>query len=111
MRLWGWDHGEQSDELHLRHAHAQTLGISSDAEVLPTPAQQGEPRRSEGGSIRGPRPPPLDTSQQGLAAPEGGQLGALLAQLSSPGLLAQASATNQVWLRRPRRCAAPRSTY
>lgn len=71
---------------------------SSAAELdggLVTPAQQREPQRP--GAHRS-RPPPLDTTQQGLAAapthlPAGsGPLGSLLAQLGSSSLQHPAAA-------------------
>ena len=63
---------------------------------LVTPAQREPPRIPP--APQKARPPPLDTSQQGLAAGPGGRnsngpLGSLLAQLGSPGGAAPAQVT------------------
>lgn len=63
------------------------------------PPQQQGAARSASGTYRVQRPSPLDTSQPGLAAHKlgtNGQLGSLLAQLGSPGLVGQNSAAGQV---------------
>ncbi len=63
---------------------------------LVTPAQQREPQRP---STHKTRPPPLDTTQQGLAAApfNAGPLGGLLAQLGSSSLQHPAAAGQVAW--------------
>ena len=73
---------------------AQSSSMADLEGGLVTPAQQREPQRS--GALRS-RPPPLDTTQQGLAAAPhmlagSGPLGTLLAQLGSSSLQHPATA-------------------
>ncbi|CAL8466918.1 g6454 [Coccomyxa elongata] len=78
----------------LGSALQQPSSVDSDGGLV-TPAQQREPQRP---STHKTRPPPLDTTQQGLtAAPfNAGPLGGLLAQLGSSSLQHPATAGQEV---------------